>query len=453
MGASQSGAEEGAPLAEAAAAVLSRPGAPGFSMAQVVRAGARAHGTAVATVGLDGRERTYAEFAGRVARAGSRLREALGGPRGALHAPVAILALNNELYLEALFALPHAGAWAVPCNVRLAVAETVDVLNDCAARCLLVDDAFLGQAAALQAAVKSLALVVYVGTAEERSALPAGVLHWDLDLASKGEPEEAAPCGGEDVYGLFYTGGTTGKSKGVMLSHNNLMANAYCMLAGLQYSRETTYLHCAPMFHLADGANTFAVTMAGGKHVFVKRFVPEDVALAFKTQRVSHVLMVPTMIQMLLALKDFDAMAARGDFRTLRAVVYGASPMPEATLLKAMNALGAVSWYQGYGQTESAPVNTLLGPEEHRKGGALLKSAGRPVPHAEVRIVDEHDREVPAGTVGELVVRGPHIMKGYWKMPELTAATLKGGWLHSGDGAYVDKVSQPRLGSIRSTHV
>jgi long-chain acyl-CoA synthetase len=316
----------------------------------------------------------------------------------------------------------------------------VDVLNDCAARCVLVDDAFLGQAAALQAAVKSLALVVYIGAAEERSALPAGVLHWGLDLASKGDPGEAAPCGGDDVYGLFYTGGTTGKSKGVMLTHNNLMSNAYCMLHGLGYSRDTTYLHCAPMFHLADGANTFAVTMVGGKHVFVKRFVPGDVALSFKTQRVSHVLMVPSMIQMLLSFEEFDAMAARGDFSALRVVLYGASPMPEAMLVKAMQAFGsAVSWYQGYGQTESAPVNTLLGPEEHRKGGVLLKSAGRPVPHAEVRIVDEQDCEVPLGSVGELVVRGPHIMKGYWNMPELTAATLKGGWLHSGDGAYMDK--------------
>ncbi len=188
------------------------------------------------------------------------------------------------------------------------------------------------------------------------------------------------------------------------------------------------------MFHLADGASTFGITLVAGSHVFIPRFDPTMMLEAIQKYKVNKAMMVPSMIAMMLQVKD----VAKYDASSLQDIIYGASPMPEALLEPAMTKFPNAKFMQGYGMTETSPAITMLPPECHQKGNPKLRAVGRPVPWVEVKIVDEKDNEVPRGTVGEIITRGPHVMKGYWNMPEKTAETLRGGWMHTEDGGYMD---------------
>jgi acyl-CoA synthetase (AMP-forming)/AMP-acid ligase II len=241
--------------------------------------------------------------------------------------------------------------------------------------------------------------------------------------------------GGDDLLGVFYTGGTTGQSKGVMLSHANIMASALGSLATGQFTTPGgRLLHAAPMFHLADLATWVAALITGGTHVIIPGFSPELVLSAIEEHHVTDVLLVPTMIQ---ALADF-ADAPRYDVSGLNRLIYGGSPMPESLFARARELFPSTGFVQAYGMTELAPVATLLLPADHDVA-ELNRSAGRAAPHAEVRILDSAGDEVGPGTVGEIVVRGDHVMRGYWRRPEETAAALRGGWMHTGDAGYMDE--------------
>jgi long-chain acyl-CoA synthetase len=238
----------------------------------------------------------------------------------------------------------------------------------------------------------------------------------------------------DDILGLFYTSGTTGVPKGVMLTHKNLVMNAYHSQLGLEFTHKSVYLHAAPMFHLADGAANWTTTWNGATHAFVPKFDPDDVLKAIEKFRVTNSVLVPTMINMLIshaALKNYDV-------RSLSQVLYGASPIAPELLRRAMKALPC-RFYQGYGMTEAAPLLTVLSAQDHEqalndsKRTHLLASAGRPLLGVQVRIVDENDHDVSIGTVGEIIARGPNIMKGYWNKPEQTQKSLRNGWYHSKD--------------------
>jgi long-chain acyl-CoA synthetase len=257
-------------------------------------------------------------------------------------------------------------------------------------------------------------------------------------LIDSHDPGSDAERGGADLAGLFYTGGTTGRSKGVMLSHHNLTSNALHTLAPIGWRQDDVFLHAAPMFHLADGALTFCVATLAGTNCFIEAFEPAATLRAIQEHRVTQALLVPTMINLLVnhpGVRSYDLSSLRG-------IAYGASPMPEAVIRKAMALLPGVRFYQAYGQTEAAPVLTVNGPENHVTDGpnaGRLRSAGQAVPGVDVAILDEEDREVPRGTVGQICARGNNVMLGYWDLPELTAQTLAGGWLHTGDGGYMDE--------------
>jgi len=174
--------------------------------------------------------------------------------------------------------------------------------------------------------------------------------------------------------------------------------------------------------------------MAGGTHVFIPKFVPEDMLAAIETHKVNRAMMVPAMIAMMLQCKD----AKTRDCSSLQNVTYGASPMPPALLEPALKLFPRASFRQGYGMTETSPAITTLAPEFHEPSLGKMSSVGVPVPWVEVKIVDANDNEVPRGQVGEIVTRGPHVMKGYWRMPEKTAEALRGGWMHTEDGGRMD---------------
>ncbi|MPY85551.1 MAG: long-chain-fatty-acid--CoA ligase [Actinophytocola sp.] len=379
---------------------------------------------AVMTVFGD-RKRTFREVADRVARLAGALR-GLGVGDGDR---VAMLSLNSDRYHEYLFAVPWANAVLNPVNIRWSPAEIVYSFKDSQTKVLFVDDTFGKMLPAIKDAYPELQAVIHTGD----GPAPEGALSYE-ELIAGAEPIDDARRGGDEVAGLFYTGGTTGFPKGVMLSHAAMLTSSLgAISSGYLFRPGTTYLHAAPMFHLADLAGWGAVTALGGTHLIIPMFDPVAVMNAIEQQQVTDALLVPIMIQAVVDHSDL----AEHDLSSLRAVLYGASPIPKAVLERAMNAFPNASFTQAYGMTELAPIATLLGPDDHMKAG-LLRSAGRAAPHAEVRIVDADDNEVPRGTVGEVVVRGGHVMRGYWNKNKETAAAVRDGWMHTGDGAYMD---------------
>jgi long-chain acyl-CoA synthetase len=296
---------------------------------------------------------------------------------------------------------------------------------------LFVDGAMKSHAEAL-AALSTVKVVFYL----DDDAPPAGLRHYE-ELAETA-PIDDAGAGGDTLAALFYTGGTTGKSKGVMLSHTNLISNAMNVIAGFYYDRDTTYLHAGPMFHLADSGATFAITTCGGRHVFVPRFDPDDCLRTMEQAEVTHVVYVPTMINMLAN----HPRAGDFDLSHLRYIPYGGgSPMPEDALRKAIEVFPNCQFIQCYGMTEAAPVLTVLPPRYTTLEGPYagrLKSCGQAAHTTELKIVDGDRLEVPRGTIGEVAGKGPMIMLGYWNKPRATAAVLQDGWYYTGDAGYMD---------------
>ncbi len=385
----------------------------------------RPHGLAIA---FAGRERNWSEVVQRVARLAAGL-QALGLKRGDR---VAILALNSDRYLECMYAVPWAGLVMVPLNTRLAGPEVDYILADSGTRALFVDRAMAPLLDGLKDRLKDIKLIAM----DDGQATP-GALAYE-DLIAGNQPVEDALAGGSEMAGLFYTGGTTGKSKGVMLSHDNLVSNAMIAVAGMRFEPDTFYLHSAPMFHLADGASTFGVTLAGGAHAFVPRFEPVAVLTEIQQRRITNGQFVPTMINMLVNHPRIGAF----DISSLKFVLYGASPMPEGVLLKALEVMPGCAFMHGYGMTEASPIVTLLPTRYTALDGPYagrIKSCGQPAHTVEVRIVDENRRDVPFGTRGEIAIRGPNIMLGYWNKPQETAAVLVDDWYYSGDAGYMDE--------------
>lgn len=369
----------------------------------------------------------YRSFVDRVARLGAALRE-LGMGDGDR---VAMLAANGQHYIEYYFGVMWGGGVIVPINSRFALPEMIEQIRDAGPKVLIVDGNFAEIGAQLAAAAPSVTALLHAGP----GALPATALDYDAVL------DAARPCddalrGGEDLACIFYTGGTTGRSKGVMLSHRNIWANIAVTAGRLGFDDSMVSLHAGPLFHLGAGARVFTTGMLGGKHVVIPRFTPTDVLAAIARDKVTVATFVPTMLAMMLELPDLDSY----DLSSLRLITYGASPMPEAVLTECVRRFPTVRFAQSYGMTELSPVVSILGPEDHLPDAPKkrLRSAGRPLWSAEIKVVDALDDELPTGKVGEIVVRGPMVMQGYRNMPELTAETLRGGWMHTGDSGYFE---------------
>lgn len=377
----------------------------------------------IATVCV-GRSHTFAEYGDRIARFAGGLQD-LGVGTGDV---VAILSLNSDRYAEYLLAVPWAGAVVNPVNIRWSPVEIAYSLSDSESVVLLVDDAFAPLAAQLRTECPTIREIVFCGD----GPCPDGLISYE-ELVAGSKPVADQQRSGDDLAGLFYTGGTTGFPKGVMLSHRNLVTSALGTVAtGQLLGKGSVFLHAAPMFHLADLAAWGGQVLLGGRQVMVPMFSPQAVLQAVQDEQITDILLVPTMIQMLV---DFPGI---GDYNlsSLRRVLYGGSSITAALLERTMAALPGVSLTQAYGMTEAAPVVSLLWPEDH--GGQRLTSAGRAAPHSEVRILAADGQEVPTGVVGEICARGDNIMLGYWKRPAETSAALRDGWYHTGDGGYLD---------------
>lgn len=375
-----------------------------------------------------GRQWTWSEVLERVSRIAGMLRN-LGLQDGDR---AAVLSLNNAQYFELLFAVPWAGGSIVPLNTRLIANEIDYILEDSGAKYLFVDKTFVPLLKSLNATGRMRAVIQFDADRQVEGVLPFE------PLMISSPPVDDVLRGGDDLAGIYYTGGTTGRPKGVMLSHGNLVANAINVMFALGYDRDTNYLHAPPMFHLADGCSTFGVTMQGGSHVFMPRFEPLQFLETVQRERVTDVTLVPTMINMFLSHPRF----AEFDLSSFKRIYFGAAPMPDGLLRRALSTMPDVKFQQAWGMTELSPIATTMDPRFSVLEGpnaGRLRSCGQAVSTVEVRIADPDGNELPRGEVGEVIVRGPTVMQGYWNQPEATAAALRNGWMHSGDAGMMDE--------------
>jgi len=382
----------------------------------------------IATI-MGDRKRTWGEVRNRVARLAGALQK-MGVGKGDR---VGILALNSDRYLEFYFAVWWTGGAVVPMNLRWSPAENAYSLNDSNAKILFTDRAFTPAIPAIQAEAKDLETLVFLDDGD----VPEGMLAYE-DLIASNEPVADASGSGDDMAGIFYTGGTTGFPKGVVLPHRAIWFNGMACSKLFHIEAGDKYLHIAPMFHLADGAGSLATSMVGATHVFEPMFTPAGAIAACENYKPTHALMVPTMIGMVLADPSFSV----DKLSSIKTLIYGASPMPEGLLIQTLKTLPSIGLVQGYGQTELAPIASVMPAAYHVLEGdksGKLRSAGLPAYGVTIRIADEDGNDVPRGEVGEIVVSGPGTMTEYWNRPEETAAVLKDGEVYTGDGAYMDE--------------
>jgi long-chain acyl-CoA synthetase len=375
------------------------------------------------------RRHSYAKFTDRVARLAGALQQ-LGMRPGDR---VGILSLNSDRFLELYFAIWWGGGAVNPVNTRWSPREIAYSLDDCDTHILAVDETFCAMVPELAERSRSLRTLLYCGDATPRSGMFS-----HEQLIAEHAPVADACRANQDLAGVFYTGGTTGFPKGVMLSQANLFGAALMGLGEGLAEDADIGLHVAPMFHLADGFYAIMLFLRGCSQVILPSFQPEAVMQAIQEHGINSVLLVPTMIQMLV---DHPRLP---DYRldSLRKLLYGASPISEALLDRAMQKLPAARFLQAYGQTEMSPPVSVLPADCHSAEGrklGKLRSAGRPMVGVEVKIVDAQGSELPPGTVGEVAARGPGVMMGYWNKPQQTAEALRDGWMHTGDGGYMDE--------------
>ncbi|MBB2497098.1 long-chain-fatty-acid--CoA ligase [Aquipseudomonas ullengensis] len=375
------------------------------------------------------RRRTFRQFADRVARLAGALRQ-LGMGAGDR---VSMLALNSDRYLEYMQATWWGGGVLNPVNTRWAVPEIVYSLDDCDTTLLFVDDYFLPMVEGIRASAKRPPIFIYSGEGQA----PAGMLSHE-QLIAESDPVEDAGRGGHDLACVMYTGGTTGFPKGVMQSHMNLWSACVQRMAELPPPLNNRDMHVMPLFHCAGLARALCGFIAGGTHVIVPAFEPKAVLAMIEHEAITDTCLVPTMILAMLAEPTFD----QYNLNSLQRLTYGASPTAGEMIEEVLAKLPDLELVHGYGLTEACPIVSTNPPENHsaqaRKSG-LARSVGRGGYGVNVKIVDEQGVEVPRGTVGEIIVRGPNIMQGYLNKPEETAKALRDGWLYTGDGAYMDE--------------
>jgi len=382
------------------------------------------HGDKVAF--LDGDyQGTLAQHLDRTTRLASALRTELGvGPGDRF----AVMATNSHQYLE-LYHAAFLGAGIVnPLNLRLAPTELEFILRDSGTKVCFVDFLFANNIAAIREAA-GIEKVVLIGPDLDSPH----DLTYD-ELLAAGEPTIPEEPEEDDPVILMYTGGTTGLPKGVLLDQRAEMLNLYHVIMAVGVRDDATYLHQTPMFHAASMGGVMGVPAAGARSTFIPLFDPAAVMANIEQHQVDWTVMVPTMINMVLNHPEFRPER----LASLRQLTYGASPMPEAVLGQLLDLYPDLELSQGYGMTEASAVLTFLNAADHRKGGALLRSAGRSVPGVTLSIQDDEGNVLAAGETGEVCARAGNFMTEYWKRPDETAEAFRGGWYHTGDAGYLD---------------
>jgi acyl-CoA synthetase (AMP-forming)/AMP-acid ligase II len=379
---------------------------------------------------IDGDYRgTFEQHGDRVSRLCAALSSELGITRSDRFA---IMATNSHQYLELYHAAFLGGGVINPLNLRLAGKELDYIVRNSGTEVVFVDALFaplFAQAMAEAGDDSPIRHTVLIGDSADA---PYDMTYEDLIGSVDGrfpdEPEE------DDPVILMYTGGTTGLPKGVLLDQRAEMLNLYHVAGTLDFDPDSVFLHQTPMFHAASMGGILGIPALGASSVFIPLFDPAGVLELTAAHQVTQTVMVPTMIGLMLADPAFEP----EKLASLRQLTYGASPMSPALLDKLLGLYPDLEVSQGYGMTECSAVLTWLDGADHRKGGARLRSAGRPLLGVTLCIQDDEGNTVARGETGEVCARAGNFMTEYWNNPEATDEVFQGGWYHTGDAGYLD---------------
>jgi len=399
------------------------------TIADIIRAHAAGRPDGLAIVLGEGRL-TYGELDER----SSRLANALAAGGVTAQDRIAYLDKNSPEYFELTFAAAKLNAVNCAVNWRLAPPEAAFIVNDAEATVLLIGAESLPLLEAMRPELTTVKQVVVIGGGDS----PAGYESYERWIGAHPATDPAVPSKADDVALQFYSSGTTGRPKGVMLTNANCFSNVRTNNDTLAFGPTSVNQVVMPTFHVAGGLWGLLGLYNGVPNVMMRDVDPAQVVRDITAYGITHTVLVPAVIQFLLMLPE----TKEADFSTLELIVYGASPISQEVLTNAIRTFGC-HFIQAYGMTETAGGCVLLPPDDHDPDGPnahRLRAAGKPIPGAEVKVVDAATlEEVPTGTVGEILVRSAQNMKGYWRMPEATAETiLPDGFLRTGDAGYLD---------------
>lgn len=396
-----------------------------YTLGDVSRKGARIYPEREALV-FEGQRFTYKQMDDRV----NRLANAILNQGYKKGDRLVILAENTHKYFEIYFAAGKTGLSVTPLNFRLSNDELIHIVNDSEATTFFVGEGYEDRLNTLKDKLPSI--MTWIALDQDF----VGYQNYEDLLRNSSNIDPQIDVDENDLAILMYTGGTTGLPKGVMLSHRNLLTSAFGCILINEFTRNDATCFILPLFHIALWP-ALCILMVGGKVVILRRVELLEILQTIQDEKCTHINMVPTVLGWLLNHPDID----KFDLSSLRLLGYAGSPIAPEVLKKAIDKFGNIC-AQGYGLTEAAPLVTFLRPEDHVLDGPrskLLASAGREGATVEAMVVDENDRPVKVGEVGEIVARGKNIMMGYWKNPELTQKTLRNGWLHTGDMGTMDE--------------
>lgn len=346
---------------------------------------------------------------------------------------VAVLSKNSLEYVMLYYAASKAGVVLVPLNYRLVPSEWAYIVNDARAEMLIASAEYVDPVNELRGELETVNQLVAIGGAAQPGWID--FQRWVADQPTS--PPQLSITPDDDAIQM-YTSGTTGHPKGAVVTHSNLTVNLAQAAPTIELQPGDRLLIVAPLYHVAATFFTFSAISRGASLYVYEEFDPVEVVRALGHEVIRWALLVPAMIQAcLVAVPD----AKERSYPDLRCIFYGGSPIAEETLRRAIDTFKC-DFVQIFGMTELSPAATALSSEDHRRAldgrPDLLLSAGRAMPGTELQIVDENDSPVPNGTMGEILVRGPQVMKGYWNMPEETAEAIRGGWMHTGDAGTLD---------------
>ncbi len=355
---------------------------------------------------------------------------------------VAIISQNDHRMLDGFFGAPLAGVVYMPINFRLIAADFEYMLNHAEAKVLIVENWLIPTIEAVRSQLKNVEQFIAFSDSGE---IPAGWQNYDalLDAASN-EPAAPAEVNENDMATILYTSGTTGKPKGVMLTHRNLYLNAMNSIIEFGLKHDDVYLHTLAMFHCNGWGLPYAVTGVGGKHVVVKKYDPASFFDLVTREGMTFACMPPTMINMALNHPLTDEQRAALPRKGMRIGTAGSAP-PRALIEGMQERLG---WQviQIYGLTETSPFLTVSKVKPHmcdwptEEKYRVQTRTGYTMLGVETRVVDEEGKDVAADgqQVGEVIARSNVVMKGYWRQPEATDSVIVDGWFHTGDMATMD---------------
>jgi fatty-acyl-CoA synthase len=407
-------------------------------LAEVLRKAVRLYPHKRAIVCVDGAW-TYSEFGERV----NRLSRGLLSLRVERGDRVAILHRNCHRYLECYYGVMQIGAVLVPMNYRLSSSDWLDIIKDSGARLLIADTVFRERVESVADSLGGKCEIIWAGDGDfTEGAWSSGASYEALLKGASSDPPPAVDIGGEDVAQIYYTSGTTGRGKGVVLSHRNVYVHALGTIAEFKLSDADVWIHAAPLFHLADGWATWSITWVGGVHVMVPEFREQAVLEAMEREGVTITNMVPTMLNALVNYPE----VGEHDYSSLRLLLSGGAPMAERLVQRVMDAFGC-EYAQTYGMTETSPYLTVSILKDHlrdlseQKQMRFRASTGREFITVELRVVNEAGEDVKSDgeEVGEIIVRGDSVTRGYWNLPEVTEEAFEDDWLHTGDVAVIDE--------------